>query len=607
MESTKIVLGFQRYFSAKDIEYCVMLSGTWGSGKTHFVTNSLKPLIEDARKKFIYVSAYGIRNSDDLEKAIFLAAYPLLKSGKVQAFTAIVQSVLNSFKVNIEAILQVQASINENVVICIDDIERCEAEAVPAVLGIINTFITQNKAKVILICDETKLSAVEKYRSWKEKIVGRTFLYSPSIDDQISLLVESPLVKKHRSALKEEEIINLMGGIARRGVCSNLRTLIKAFSYFADVEDLLYERPYFDTLIASKLLKTITALVIEINADASRANDLRDLFLSKQFALNLLFDQTGVGNPETQFVSKYFENDYSALINRPFLYNYVVDGYLDESDMYSYFDSFAKTTELTAIELLQKDFRLLSDEAFTAAVEETLSRIEAGEIRSVETLQTISYFLFFFSEKHLIVQRPHELRRIFLDGLGKPAVLLEDSGDHPPLAFVLNIGNEHREVLNEINNLWQSQESERFNRHKKKVLQSLDTDIDDFCAELYALDRKLASRACLEVNDATKIAEKIRMIIKSSKDANRQITLISRALYARYHDRALYGRFNSEKAFVLQLETSLSDLLESIETKDITAVSSSDEIQAIPSHKVSIAESVIRGLTFDLANAAGKM
>lgn len=57
----------------------LMLSGTWGSGKTYFVKNILKGELEESgylrKKKFIYISLYGKSSIHDVEANICLSSF----------------------------------------------------------------------------------------------------------------------------------------------------------------------------------------------------------------------------------------------------------------------------------------------------------------------------------------------------------------------------------------------------------------------------------------------------------------------------------------------------------------------------------------------------
>ena len=45
----------------------LLLSGSWGSGKTYYVKNSLIPFLNGNEKKVVYISMYGIKSAEALE------------------------------------------------------------------------------------------------------------------------------------------------------------------------------------------------------------------------------------------------------------------------------------------------------------------------------------------------------------------------------------------------------------------------------------------------------------------------------------------------------------------------------------------------------------
>lgn len=64
----------------------IFINGEWGSGKTYFVNNKLKGLIEKEdidekdKKEIVYVSLYGFTSCDEVLKQIFIQTAPILKS-----------------------------------------------------------------------------------------------------------------------------------------------------------------------------------------------------------------------------------------------------------------------------------------------------------------------------------------------------------------------------------------------------------------------------------------------------------------------------------------------------------------------------------------------
>lgn len=58
-------------------QYAVMLKGKWGSGKTHFI-NEYKNVLNENKKKYIYVSLYGVTSYDEIETKFLEVLHPKL-------------------------------------------------------------------------------------------------------------------------------------------------------------------------------------------------------------------------------------------------------------------------------------------------------------------------------------------------------------------------------------------------------------------------------------------------------------------------------------------------------------------------------------------------
>ena len=64
------------YIRSDYTDYAIMINGEWGSGKTYFWNNKIKPKIDGMQfngKKYstIYMSLYGISNLEENSKKIF--------------------------------------------------------------------------------------------------------------------------------------------------------------------------------------------------------------------------------------------------------------------------------------------------------------------------------------------------------------------------------------------------------------------------------------------------------------------------------------------------------------------------------------------------------
>ena len=61
----------------------IMLTGEWGSGKSYYVKNTLKPFLEDkdnCKYKCVIVSLYGLSDTSEISKAIYMELRTIKKA-----------------------------------------------------------------------------------------------------------------------------------------------------------------------------------------------------------------------------------------------------------------------------------------------------------------------------------------------------------------------------------------------------------------------------------------------------------------------------------------------------------------------------------------------
>ena len=71
------------YVRADYTDYAIMINGEWGSGKTYFWNNKIRPKIDGMQfngKRYttIYMSLYGISNLEEISKKIFIETTQLM-------------------------------------------------------------------------------------------------------------------------------------------------------------------------------------------------------------------------------------------------------------------------------------------------------------------------------------------------------------------------------------------------------------------------------------------------------------------------------------------------------------------------------------------------
>jgi predicted AAA+ superfamily ATPase len=59
----------EEYIQLNNPQYAIMLSGTWGVGKTFFIDNFIKNYQDN--KKIIKISLFGLKTNDEISNQIF--------------------------------------------------------------------------------------------------------------------------------------------------------------------------------------------------------------------------------------------------------------------------------------------------------------------------------------------------------------------------------------------------------------------------------------------------------------------------------------------------------------------------------------------------------
>jgi hypothetical protein len=192
--------------------YAVLLTGPWGIGKTFLVKEFLRKQFGDDRehndKKCIYVSLYGLTSIDEIDAALFQAAYPLLSNKPVQLAgrmgMAIMKSVAKIHSVSLPDLTISEFFKPQAALYVFDDLERCEM-SINKSLGYINEFVEHEGRKVVIIANEQEIKDKEEYARRREKIIGKAFEVQSVLDGPLTSFIEllddppSPDLKTRRT------------------------------------------------------------------------------------------------------------------------------------------------------------------------------------------------------------------------------------------------------------------------------------------------------------------------------------------------------------------------------------------------------------------------
>lgn len=193
-----IVNSLEQYVEDVNPQYAILLSGSWGCGKTHFIEAwSVKYIKELSKgtnrsKKVkcispIKVSLFGTSSISDIYERIREALNPkLFKISKIgsKLISAASKALLNGdvlegTGVPVEADIAVWEGFNKDAKGCrlliLDDLERSRVPIVE-ILGLVDMFLNMYDFHVIIIGDEGHIKETERveYYQYKEKIIGQT-------------------------------------------------------------------------------------------------------------------------------------------------------------------------------------------------------------------------------------------------------------------------------------------------------------------------------------------------------------------------------------------------------------------------------------------------
>ncbi|MBQ9531360.1 MAG: hypothetical protein IJR70_04745 [Eubacterium sp.] len=153
----------------------IMLTGAWGTGKSYYIENTLKPYIKDHKKDCIIISLYGLSELSEISKSLYIEAklkkhlnfYNKLKSkiknseeGVILAKT-IMKGATSYFGIDLtlseKSIQKLYDSVDfKNRLIVLEDVERTSIDIIE-LLGYVNSLVEQDNVKVLLVCNEQEI------------------------------------------------------------------------------------------------------------------------------------------------------------------------------------------------------------------------------------------------------------------------------------------------------------------------------------------------------------------------------------------------------------------------------------------------------------------
>lgn len=194
LSDNEVVKAIREYIDNHIYNYAVLIDGQWGCGKTYFIKNILMKELSDHieqnknqdYKNIIYISLYGIKNTNEISKQIYVNVIDKTKendSEGVKKIKSICSSGVKIFADVINNATGVNLSDNINIldnfidmskyILIFDDLERCNCD-INEVLGYINNFVEHDNVKVILVANEKEIGKCNELQNRELKYLLAT-------------------------------------------------------------------------------------------------------------------------------------------------------------------------------------------------------------------------------------------------------------------------------------------------------------------------------------------------------------------------------------------------------------------------------------------------
>ncbi|MGA9046391.1 P-loop NTPase fold protein [Sulfuricurvum sp.] len=197
----------------------IMLSGEWGSGKTHFWKNEIEPKFQ--KKPYAYVSLYGKTSISSIENDLYMQIYgntnnegdfiSKASSTLISTYARVLKpiSIIDAGESE-KAVLASKhkkaiEALNQNALICFDDFERKSKEIdLNDLFGFITQLALNFNCKVILILNSDVFDGKEKevFINVKEKTVSKYLKFTPTSTELFEIIFnKNTLDEKYKTII----------------------------------------------------------------------------------------------------------------------------------------------------------------------------------------------------------------------------------------------------------------------------------------------------------------------------------------------------------------------------------------------------------------------
>ncbi|ACS81536.1 KAP P-loop domain-containing protein [Maridesulfovibrio salexigens] len=579
------------YIQSKNPEHAVMINGAWGSGKTWFIKDYVDNYEQPEDEiKFVHVSLYGLKTTEDIDNEIFRQAFPVLSSKPMVIGKAVAKGFIRGFlKIDLDGDKQndLQFDLKEmegafsskdlsldNLILIFDDVERTSINTIE-LLGYINNFVEIQNYKAVLLCNEEALrtkfdkdenpNSTYKYQEIIEKLIGTTFYIISSHSEAIKYFINE--IEDSQSKVICENNIRVIEKIFCESEHKNLRDIKRSLWGYTRLMNTLCknERIKHNTEFQSHILALFIIYSLENRNENFKIDNMGPMFadmkheywneetkikLHKYSSINaidpcvpfgvwrhLLLSEDYLSNDEiikNCLTSSYFDGAKTPLWKKIYLYHTLEE------------EEFAKLLKMGEVKFKAKDFENHQELLHTFGIFLNLTRIGFTQIGEDELFKLSKEYIQKIAAEY-VLPTPTSIFDSYQ--------FIKEFEEYDNYAFQNHDDPKFKKLTHLISDLRQENIDSFYDKKAEHLLRTLSRDRALFCRQI-ACDDVAISMQRDKTLQHVNIDDFINKFCKLKNIEKPQIV------------KAFYTRYNVENVTELYTETTwLTKLNNKIKTK----------------------------------------
>jgi hypothetical protein len=258
------------YQKLENPRFAVLITGAWGTGKTHLVKSILN--WEGEKPKAIYISLFGKNSSEEIVAAVYAEMHPTLSKaqkvtegvGEAARGTTLYGFPIGGLGAGAAKLFSafMQKDVDQSKIIIFDDLERSDISP-KEVLGVINHYVEHYKCRVVVIAHDEKF--IEGVKETKEKIFGQTIQIEPDFESAFALFLAEIADPNARKFLASN--LEIFETIFRLSGVESLRILRQVLLDSARLYLSLEQEQRDNEQATKKVIELFAAFNFEVRAD----------------------------------------------------------------------------------------------------------------------------------------------------------------------------------------------------------------------------------------------------------------------------------------------------------------------------------------------------